>query len=101
MLTSSNSYVRTRGFILIAANAQWDSENKIESDIDKIFFSLSGEKPLVVRQCIKALVQISKSKPSLRKTIVDALSRVDTTIFNSSLGPLLKRELDEAFKLIG
>jgi hypothetical protein len=101
LLTSSNSYVRTRGFILIAANAQWDSENKIENDIDKIFFSLSGEKPLEVRQCIKALAQIGKSKPSLRKTIIRALSTVDTTKFSSSLAPLLKKELEEAFKLIG
>ena len=101
LLTSNNSYVRTRGFTLIAANAQWDRENKIENDIDKILSFLSGKKPLEVRQCIKALAQIGKSKRSLRKKIIDALSRVDTTKFSSSLAPLLKRELDEAFKFIG
>jgi hypothetical protein len=101
MLTSSNSYVRTRGFILIVANAQWDRENKIERDIDKILSFLNDKKPLEVRQCIKALAQICKNKISLRKKIIDSLANVDTTKFSLSLASLLKRELDEAFKLIG
>lgn len=86
---------------MIAANAQWDSENKIENDIDKVLSSLNGERPLEVRQCIKALAQIGKIKPSLRKKIISALSTADTTKFSSSLAPFPKRELDGAFDLIG
>ena len=29
MIEDENSYVRTRGLLLIAANARWDTENKI------------------------------------------------------------------------
>lgn len=34
MLENSNSYIRTRGIILISANAKWDTENKIDEIID-------------------------------------------------------------------
>ena len=34
MIEDENSYVRTRGLLLIAANARWDTENKIDELID-------------------------------------------------------------------
>ena len=30
MLDSDNPYIRTRGLLLISANAKWDSDNKID-----------------------------------------------------------------------
>ncbi len=34
MLDSDNSYIRTRGLMLIAYNARWDRDNKIDEIID-------------------------------------------------------------------
>lgn len=36
MLDDSNSYIRTRGILLIAANAKWDSDYKIDEIIDRL-----------------------------------------------------------------
>ena len=35
MLDNSNSYIRTRGLLLISANAKWDSDYKIDEIIYK------------------------------------------------------------------
>ena len=35
MIDSDNSYIRTRGLTLIAYNAKWDKDNKIDEIIDK------------------------------------------------------------------
>lgn len=37
MIENSNSYIRTRGIILISVNAKWDIENKIDEIIDDYF----------------------------------------------------------------
>ena len=34
MMDSDNSYIRTRGLTLIACNAKWDKDNKIDEIID-------------------------------------------------------------------
>ena len=34
MIDSDNSYIRTRGLTLIAYNAKWDKDNKIDEIID-------------------------------------------------------------------
>ena len=35
MIDNENSYIRTRGLLLISANAKWDSDYKIDEIIDK------------------------------------------------------------------
>ena len=35
MLDSDNSYIRTRGLILLACNSKWDKDYKIDVIIDK------------------------------------------------------------------
>lgn len=53
MLDSSQSYIRTRALILIACNAKWDRENKIDKIIDQYLDYITDEKPITARQCIK------------------------------------------------
>jgi len=43
MIDSDNSYIRTRGLLLISANAKWDTDNKIDEIINKYLNS----KPLI------------------------------------------------------
>lgn len=65
-LSSNNSYIRTRAILLIAANAQWDSDYKIDEIIDEYLLHIADAKPIAARQCIKVLPTIAKYKPDLR-----------------------------------
>jgi hypothetical protein len=63
LIEDGNSYRRTRGLILIAANAKWDTEYKIDEIIDEYLKHILDEKPITSRQCIKVLPNIAKYKP--------------------------------------
>ncbi|WP_349945854.1 hypothetical protein ABFV83_18130 [Lacrimispora sp. BS-2] len=73
MLQDSNSDVRTRGIILIAANTKWDRDNRIDEIIDELLKHVIVEKPVTVRQCIKVLPQIAASKSCLAECITHGL----------------------------
>src|SRR5690554_130482 len=53
MLNNTNSYIRTRGIVLIAANAKWDVDYKIDEIIDEYLKHIVDDKPITARQCIK------------------------------------------------
>lgn len=63
MLGDTNSYIRTRGILLIAANTKWDKDNKIDEIIDDYLKHIMDDKPITARQCIKALPAIAQYKP--------------------------------------
>lgn len=73
MIDDDHSYVRTRGLLLISANAKWDIDNKIDEIIDRYLRHIMDDKPITARQCIKALPSIAKHKPDLVADIVSAL----------------------------
>ena len=76
MLDSDNCYVRTRGLTLLAYNAKWDKDYKIDEIIDKYLRHITDVKPITARQCIKMLPIIAKYKPELRKDIQKALKEI-------------------------
>lgn len=76
-LTSANSYQRSIGLMLIAENAKWDTENRIDMAIDKYLTLLNDEKPITVRQCIQALSKIIPAKPHLSLKIAEKLMAVN------------------------
>lgn len=100
MISSKRSYVRTRGFLLIAANAKWDTDNKIEGIIDEFLGCITDEKPIIARQCIKVLPTIVKYKPALRDCIVSALGGADLSNYKESMQPLILRDIQEALNEI-
>ena len=63
MIDNDNSYIRTRGLLLISANAKWDTDFKIDEIIDKYLRHIMDDKPITARQCIKAHPNIAKFKP--------------------------------------
>jgi len=65
-LQSDNSYQRSIGLMLIAENAKWDTENKMEDTIDEYLTLLNDEKPITIRQCIQSLGKIASCKPNLK-----------------------------------
>ena len=62
MLNSDNSYIRTRGLILIAYNAKWDKDYKIDEVIDDYLKHITDVKPITARQCIMLLPVIAENK---------------------------------------
>jgi hypothetical protein len=100
MLDSPNSYIRTRGLILIAANAKWDKDNKIDEIIDKYLKLIMDDKPITARQCIKALPNIAKYKPELVDCICTALRKANVEIYKSSMQSLVYNDIVTALKKI-
>ena len=76
-LNSGNSYQRSIGLMLIAENARWDAENRMEDALDAFLGALRDEKPITVRQCIQALHRIIPYKSHLADKIADALISLD------------------------
>ena len=100
MLENDNSYIRTRGLTLIAYNARWDKDNKIDEIIDGYLKHITDVKPITARQCIKLLPMIAKDKPELRNDICSALERADISFYDDSMQPLVYKDIQKALKEI-
>ena len=61
---------------MIAYNAKWDIENKVNNIIDEWLKHIEDEKPITARQCIKDVVMIAKYKPELIDVILEALENM-------------------------
>lgn len=100
MLDDTNSYIRTRGLLLIAANAKWDKDNKIDEIIDDFLKHIMDDKPITARQCIKALPAIAQYKPDLKNSIIMALRKADPQIYKSSMQSLVYKDIQDALQMI-
>lgn len=100
MMDSDNSYIRTRGLTLLAWNAKWDKDHKIDEIIDSYLKHITDAKPITARQCIKLLPMIAKSKPDLKDDILLALQKVDVSIYADSMQPLVYKDIQKALKEI-
>lgn len=98
MLNSDNSYIRTRGLTLIAYNAKWDEDYKIDEIIDKYLQHITDIKPITARKCIKLLPIIAKHKPDLRNDILSALYKANLCIYDNSMQPLVYKDIQQALK---
>lgn len=84
MLDSDNSYVRTRGLTLLAYNAKWDKDYKIDEIIDKYLKHITDIKPITARQCIKLLPIVAKYKPELKNDILSALYKANISVYDDN-----------------
>ena len=100
MLNSDNSYIRTRGLILIAYNAKWDKDYKIDEVIDDYLKHITDVKPLTARQCIKLLPVIAENKLELKNDILSALQKADISFYDDSMQPLVYKDIQKALKEI-
>ena len=100
MLDSDNSYIRTRGLTLLAYNAKWDKEYKVDEIIDEQLKHITDVKPITARQCIKLLPIIAKHKPELKNDILSALNKANISIYDYSMQPLVYKDIQKALKEI-
>lgn len=101
MIDNENSYIRTRGLLLISANAKWDVDYKIDEIIDKYLRHIMDDKPITARQCIKALPNIAEHKPELIADIVSALQKANPQRYADSMQSLIYGDIRAAIKMIG
>lgn len=101
MMDDASSYVRTRGLTLIAYNAKWDIDDKIDKIIGAYLEHITDEKPICARQCIKLLPLIAKAKPILVPEIVSALKNANVACYAGSMRSLVQNDIRDALLTIG
>ncbi|MDD3429790.1 MAG: SufBD protein [Oscillospiraceae bacterium] len=100
MLQSANTYVRIRGIMLLAANAQWDNACKLDTALPLLLNLITDDKPIVARQCIQALPAVVQHKPLLKAKIVNALRHADIKKYKDSMQPLIAKDIQTALTQI-
>ncbi|HHW31972.1 MAG TPA: hypothetical protein GXX20_09925 [Clostridiaceae bacterium] len=99
-LRSTNSYQRSIGVRLIAANVKWDRENKIDIIIDDYLRILNDEKPIMVRQCIKSLGKIVTYRTNLHNKVANGLIFIDIMSIKPTMRKLILTDILNILLLI-
>lgn len=99
MREPDNSYIRTRGLRLIAYNAKWDTENKVNGVIHEYLSHIEDEKPITARQCIKDTALIARYKPELIDAILAALEKVGR-VYDESMQSLVYKDRQKIIRQI-
>ena len=92
LLNHPKSLVRNRVLYILAANAQWDDENRFDA-IHDYPTHVTDEKPITARQCIKSLAQVGKAKPQYIQKIMDYLHSADLSKYKDSMHPLIEKDM--------
>jgi len=95
LLNHPNSLVRNRVLYILAANAQWDDENRFDAILDDYLAHIADEKSITARQCIKALAQVGKAKPQYIPRIIDCFHSANLSVYRDSMRPLIERDMAE------
>ena len=94
LLNHPKSLVRNRALYILAANAQWDDENRFDAILPEFLSHITDEKPITARQCIKTLALIGQAKPQYIPRITDALREADLSKYKDSMRPLIKKDIE-------
>ena len=100
LLDHPKSLVRNRAIYILAANAQWDDENRFDSILPDFLTHITDEKPITARQCIKALSQVGLAKPQHIPRILLALRDADLSKYKDSMRPLIERDIADTEKTL-
>ena len=98
LLNHPKSLVRNRVLYILAANAQWDAENRFDLIISDFLAHKTDEKPITARQCIKALAQIGSARPQYVPVILSCLRNADLSKYKDSMRPLIEKDIAETEK---
>ena len=94
MLNNDKTFIRVRGFRLICSLAKWDTDSKINENIDNILNELDDEKGTSVRQCLQKINLILMYKPELEKKIENKIRTIDLSKYKDNLQLLIKKDID-------
>lgn len=99
-LKSDNSYQRSIGLMMIAANVRWDKNSLFEAVFDDYCALLEDEKPITVRQCIQSFEDIVPYKPLLGTKIADILMDIDILCAKETMRKLFLLDIINILLLI-
>ena len=100
LLNHPKSLVRNRVLYILAANAQWDDENRFDAILEDYLAHITDEKPITARQCIKALVQVGMAKPQYIPRILSCFHDADLSKYKDSMRPLIEKDMEETERLL-
>ena len=100
LLDHPKSLVRNRALYILAANAQWDEENRFDLILPDYLKHITDEKPITARQCVKALAQVGLARPQYIPQILSALRSADLSKYKDSIRPLIERDMAETEKIL-
>ena len=100
LLSHPKSLVRNRVLHILAANAQWDEENRFDAILDDYLAHITDEKPITARQCIKALAQVGLAKPQYVEKILWSLRSADLSKYKDSMRPLIEKDIAETERIL-
>jgi len=100
LLSHPKSLVRNRVFYILAANAQWDEENRFDAVISDFLTHITDEKPITARQCVKALAQVGLAKPQYIPRILSSFRDADLSKYKDSMRPLIEKDMEETKKIL-
>lgn len=63
LLHAKSAFARTRGFLLIVANARWDAEERTTGIFDDLARLFNDPKPTTARQCVQAAPASPRHSP--------------------------------------
>ncbi|MGM9566592.1 MAG: SufBD protein [Clostridia bacterium] len=96
MIEDKNSYIRTRGLLLLIAVSPWDSEGFLRRHIHELLSHITDEKPITARQFIGALPDLAAARPELKPAIRAALSSADVSFYADTMAPLVRKDIGKA-----
>jgi hypothetical protein len=76
-LSSTNSYQRSIGLMLLAENVRWDVSDNYEDIVDLYLSFCDDEKPITVRQCVQSLSKVIKYKKQMCTKVIDKLISIN------------------------
>ena len=100
LLDHPKSLVRNRVLYILAANAQWDVENRFDRIISDFLTHITDEKPITARQCVKALAQVGMAKTQYISRILSCLWSADLSKYKDSMRPLIEKDIEETEKIL-
>ena len=100
LLDHPKSLVRNRAICILAANAQWDDENRFTAILPEFLSHIMDEKPITARQCIKTLALVGQAKPQYIPRITEALREADSSQYKDSMRPLIEKDIVETEKAL-
>ena len=100
LLDHPKAFVRNRILHILAANAQWDDDNRFDAILDDYLAHVMDEKPITARQCIKELIHVGKAKPQYIPRILECFHCADLSNYQDSMRPLIEQDMAETEKAL-
>lgn len=98
LLKHPKSLVRNRALYILAANAQWDDENRFDLILEDYLSRITDDKPITARQCVKALAEVGQAKPQYIPIILSALDSAELSKYKDSMRPLIEKDISETVR---